>query len=476
MTGVAIIGSGMVRFGRHASRSIKSLTEEAVRTALEDAGLEQHQLQAAVFANSAWGRNEGQTSIRGQVALRAMGIGAIPVLNVENACAGGSSALHTAILGVRAGAYDVALAVGAEKVDHPNRLFMLAGFLGGLDVSDLENVLAAYRREILAYPAPGPHARNTAEPDDSPPSTWRSMVHPFAQVKRLLDPLGQTKHATHLAQALIVLGTTLGWDKLRLLLRAWRDQHSDQAHSPFMDVYAVAARRHMKLYGTTQRHLAQIAAKNHLHGASNPLAQYQFALSTDQVLADKLVSYPLTRAMCAPIGDGAAATIVCSEGFVAQHGRRGAIRVRSSGLASGRDRTEHEADIAQRLAERAYAEASLEAKAIDLAELHDATAFGELHHTETLGFCTEGDGGNFAASGATALGGALPVNTSGGLECRGHPIAASGLAQIHELVLQLRGLAAGRQVAGARIGLAQNGGGAIGNEEAAMCIHILEAM
>jgi acetyl-CoA acetyltransferase len=141
---------------------------------------------------------------------------------------------------------------------------------------------------------------------------------------------------------------------------------------------------------------------------------------------------------------------------------------------TGSDRDLDGVDIGERLAGQAYEAAGVGPGDISLAELHDATAYGELHQTEAMGFCPPGEGGIHAESGATTLGGSQPVNTSGGLECRGHPVGASGLAQIYEIVTQLRGNAGKRQVEGARLGLAENGGGNIGVEEAAMCIHIFE--
>ena len=192
------------------------------------------------------------------------------------------------------------------------------------------------------------------------------------------------------------------------------------------------------------------------------------------MLADRAVAYPLTRAMCAPVGDGAAAALVCSEAFAKRHGLDRAVRVAASVLGQGSDRDLDGEDIGERLSKQAYEVSGMGPEAIDLAELHDATSYGEMHQTEVMGFCPVGQGGVYAVSGATTLGGQRPVNTSGGLECRGHPIGASGLAQIYEIVSQVRGEAGDRQVEGARIGLAENGGGNIGVEEAAMCIHILE--
>jgi acetyl-CoA acetyltransferase len=182
-------------------------------------------------------------------------------------------------------------------------------------------------------------------------------------------------------------------------------------------------------------------------------------MSVDEVLADKPIAYPLTRSMCAPVGDGAAAAIVCSEKYLKKLSAARPVKIRASVLGSGTDRDLDGEDIGERLAKQAYEIAGLGPEEISLAELHDATAYGELHQTEAMGFCPMGEGGIFAASGATRLGGRQPVNTSGGLECRGHPIGASGLAQIYEIGLQLRGEAGKRQVDGARIGLAENGGG-----------------
>jgi acetyl-CoA acyltransferase len=466
MSDVWIIGSGMVRFGKYLDRSIKSLNREVVNGALADAELDANDLEAAYFANSNWGRSEGQYCIRGQVALRAMGIQSIPVLNVENACAGGSSALHNAWLSVRAGQYDCVLAVGVEKIYQSNKAMMLSAFLGGIDADQIPETLKRYQQAEaeVGISAQFPQAASSSA------ETLPSKKSRFAKWKRSLS---LPKDSWELLQTGVVLGNSIGWKTLQTLMRHGGGMGA-KGHSPFMDIYSLAARQHMKKYGTTIEQLATIAAKNHHHSSFNPLAQYQFDLSAEDVLADRPVSYPLTRSMCAPIGDGAAAAIVCSERFLKRHSATRAVRVLSSILASGRDRSLDEEDIGARAGRRAYELAAVGPKDIQLAELHDATAFGELHHCETLGFCGEGEGGPYALSGITALGGVKPINTSGGLESRGHPIAASGLAQIHELVMQLRGEADRRQVSEARVALAQNGGGAIGVEEAAMCIHILQ--
>jgi acetyl-CoA acetyltransferase len=190
----------------------------------------------------------------------------------------------------------------------------------------------------------------------------------------------------------------------------------------------------------------------------------------------RLVRWPLTVPMCAPIGDGAAAAILCSGDYLKRLQRPRSVRVRSSILGSGTNRpiSDIEKVIAVRISRLAYDKAGVGPDEIHVAEVHDATAFGELHMTEALGFCPMGEGGPFAESGATRLGGKIPINTSGGPESRGHPIGASGLGQINELVTQLRHEAGERQVENCRFALAENGGGNLGFEEAVMCIHILE--
>ncbi|MCK4361940.1 MAG: thiolase family protein, partial [Dehalococcoidia bacterium] len=247
-----------------------------------------------------------------------------------------------------------------------------------------------------------------------------------------------------------------------------------EGRSIFMDAYATAARWHMDRFHSTQHQLAVICSKNHWHGSLNPLSQYQKPMSVEEVLTDKPVAYPLTRSMCAPVGDGSAAAIVCSEKYLSKLTNARPVKILASVLGQGVDRGIDETDIGERLSREAYEMAAVGPDDISTAELHDATAFGELHQTEAMGFCPLGEGGSYAETGDTKLGGTKPINTSGGLECRGHPIGASGLAQIYEIVTQLRGEAGNRQVEGARIGLAENGGGNIGVEEAAMCIHILE--
>jgi acetyl-CoA acetyltransferase len=252
---------------------------------------------------------------------------------------------------------------------------------------------------------------------------------------------------------------------------------SNKPYSAFMDVYAAFARSHMRRFGTTQRQLAAVSAKNHRHSVHNPLSQYQQAYTVDEVLNAPPITYPLTLPMCSPISDGAAAAILCSASGLERLriDRQRAIRVLASVIQSGSDRPED--DLARHCtvlaARRAYDEAGLGPQDVDLAEVHDATAMGEIIQVENLGFCGFGDGGPMAERGDTSIGGRLPVNPSGGLQSKGHPIGATGLAQIHELVVQLRGEAGLRQVSQARIALAENGGGLEGIEEAVACVTIL---
>lgn len=407
---VYVIGTGMTPFGRHANLDVKALTRQAVSLALADAGLQTTAIEAAYFANATQGHMEGQQMIRGEIALRGMGIGEIPVFNIENACASGSSALQLAVTALRAGDAEIALAVGAEKMVSPDRDRMFSVFDGAWDV--------ATARENL---------------------------------RRLVE-LGHG-------------------------IQPPRGTQSERPYSVFMDVYAAFARFHMNRFGTTQRQLAAVAAKNHAHSVHNPLSQYRKAFSINEVLAAAPITYPLTLPMCSPVSDGAAAVVVATAEGLRRHGigSNRAVRVLACVVQSGSDRPADEIDrhCTALAARRAYSLAGVGPADIDVAEVHDATAMGEVIQVENLGFCAYGEGGRLAESGETTIGGRIPVNPSGGLESKGHPIGATGLAQVHELVMHLRGEAGSRQVEGARIALAENGGGLHGIEEAVACVTIL---
>lgn len=411
MEDIYIVGIGMTPFGRLLDQSIRQLTASAVAAALRDADLpDPSALDAAFFANCVQGHMEGQHMIRGQVALREAGIGGIPITNVESACTSGSVAFNLAVTHLKAGEGDVALAVGAEKMYSADRARMFAAFDSGWEVAAAEQ----NAQRLLAV----------SEGFDVPE------------------------------------GTT-----------------SPRPYSVFMDVYAAFARDHMKRHGTTQRQLAAVAAKNHVHSQFNPLSQFRAPMSVDEVLAAAPITYPLTTPMCAPISDGAAAVIVATDTGLTRLGidRSRAIRVRASVIRSGTDRaladTPHA--ITALAARQAYERAGIGPEDVSVVEVHDATAMGEIVQTENLGFFAPGEGGPRAEAGETTLGGRLPVNPSGGLESKGHPIGATGLAQLFELTTQLRGEAGERQVEGATVALAENGGGLIGYEEASAGVTIL---
>jgi acetyl-CoA acetyltransferase len=200
-------------------------------------------------------------------------------------------------------------------------------------------------------------------------------------------------------------------------------------------------------------------------------------MTVDEVLADRAVTPPFTRAMCAPIGDGAASALLCSEQYLEHLPTRvqdRAVRVRATVLTGGYYRPIEAASLSRIAAQRAYDRAGLGPDDIDVVELHDPTSFSEIYQLEMLGFVPDGEGGPFVESGATGPPGPLPVNTSGGLLSKGHPVGATGLSMVYELATQLRGEAGPRQVEGAHIGLQENGGGVIGLEEAACSVMILE--
>lgn len=410
MEEIYVVGVGMTPFGRMLEKDIKTLTKEAVSAALADAQIGMSALEAAYFANASQGHMEKQHMIRGQVALRSMGIGQIPVVNVENACASGSSALNLAVNFLKAGGGDVALAVGAEKMFSRDRDLMFGVFDGAWDVSDTQEISERLMK--------------LGEGIDPPPGTM-----------------------------------------------------SDKPYSVFMDVYAAFARHHMATFGTTQRQIAAVAAKNHQHSVENPLSQYRTPYSVDEVLNAPPITYPLTLPMCSPVSDGAAAVVMATTAGLKRYGidQSRAIRVLASVIQTGSDRdpSDFVNHCTARAARRAYEIAGVGPEDISVAEVHDATAIGEIIQIENLGLCALGDGGAVSERGETTIGGRVPVNPSGGLESKGHPVGATGLAQVYELVAQLRNEAGSRQVEGARVAVGENGGGLHGIEEAVACVTIL---
>ena len=415
-----LIGTSCTRFGKQPGASFKALTREAYLAVLADAGLaDGGRIGNAWFGNCGMG-SWGQRNIRGQVCFTPLvQEGLFPervaMINVEGGCATASMALHGAWKDVLSGTAELSLAIGVEKTFVPD---------------SVPNA-AARQQEIF-----------DGGIDQLDPQEW--LAYYAAAGEQAGKPFNP----------------------------------KDAGGTLFMDTYGMQAAWHMKTHGTTQAQIAAGASKNHAMGAQNPLAQYRFEVSPEQVLADRLVSWPLTRAMCAPIGDGAAAALVCSAAFLQTLPaavRERAIHIRAAVITGGKYRRLDEPGLSQVAAQRAYAMAGLAPADIEVAEVHDATSFCEIYQAEMLGFCPIGQGGAYVAGGATTLGGERPINLSGGLVSKGHPVGATGLSMIHELALQLRGEAGERQQRGAHIGLAENGGGVIGFDEAACAVTILEA-
>jgi acetyl-CoA acetyltransferase len=240
--------------------------------------------------------------------------------------------------------------------------------------------------------------------------------------------------------------------------------------------FAMAAKAYMAETGATPEILAQVAVKNRRHASQNPYAQYREPITVEDVLSAPMIAEPLTRLSCCPTGDGAAAAVVVSERAAKRLGLKRLVRVLATSLSSGGYRAGPfgHFDIDQRAARAAFEMASIEPRDIDLAEVHDAFTATEIIHYEDLMLCERGEGSRMVVDGETALGGRLPVSTSGGLLSKGHPLGATGIAQVHEVVTQLRGEGGFRQVASARTGLTHCVGGFLDGDAASSCIHILQ--
>ncbi|MGE0827821.1 MAG: thiolase family protein [Hyphomonadaceae bacterium] len=378
MRDVSIIGVGMSAFAKRKEDSVADIAQPAILEAMRDAGVLPRDLNAA-FCGSVFSPGSS-----GQRILKGLGIHGLPILNVENACSSGSSALREAYIGIAAGLYDVALAFGVDKL------------------------------------------------------------------------------------------TALGGGALPLL-----DEDVEAGQGVIMPaIYAMRARRHMEEFGTTREQLAAIAVKNHKNSVHNPKAQYRETYTLEQILNSRPVAEPLTLLQCCPTGDGAAAAILCASDLA--HKFKGdPVRIRASVLRSGtftdkfRDMTVSELTVDT--AARAYEMAGLGPKDVNVLEVHDAFTIGELMYYEALGLCAHGEGGRVVDEGLAEIGGRFPVNPSGGLLSKGHPVGATGVAQIYEIVNQLRGRCEQRQVDDARIGLTHcTGGGSAGFDHVACTIHILE--
>jgi len=256
-------------------------------------------------------------------------------------------------------------------------------------------------------------------------------------------------------------------------LRARLGEGAEGNRSFFMDLYAGTAREYLERTGGSPADFARVSVKNHLHSSLNPHAQFRSTVTVDEVLASRMIVDPLTLLMCSAIGDGGSAVVFCAEDRL-RNGRdplKVAASVITSGL--GKPSTKHDESAVVRASRRAYEIAGIGPEDLDLIELHDAAAPAELVLYEELGLCPMGDGPKLLASGDTTLGGRLPVNTSGGLLGKGHPVGATGCAQVTELADQMWGRCGERQVPDVRVALAENGGGYIGSDSAAAVVTIL---
>lgn len=380
MSDIYIIGIDMIKFGRYPERTVPDLAAEAALLALDDCGLTINQVQILFCGNVMQA-----ASMPGQRMLTLIGQTGMPVFNVSNACATGATAFRGAVMAVKSGECDLALAVGVEQ--------MGKGLLGGNGAGvSTEGVLGS--------------------------KTTPTM---FSQI----------------------------------------------------------GIEHSRMYGTTFEQFAKVSVKNHHHSTLNPKAMYRIETPLDEVMNSEMISYPNTKLMCSVNVDGAAAAIVASEKKVRELGLMGqAIRVRASIMTSNPFSERHLAmpdfsSVTRIAAKAAFDQSGIGPEDIDLVELHDCFATAELVHYENLGLCGAGEAGRLIDEGETALGGRIPVNVSGGLLSKGHPLGATGIANLYEVSTHLRNNAGQRQVDGARIGMTHVVGGA--PEQGTACgIHILE--
>jgi acetyl-CoA acetyltransferase len=389
---VAILGTGMTDMSRR-DLSPEAMAYQATHEALADAGIAPDQLGLVIFANATAGRLNDQACVRGQSWLRKAGLNEVAVVNVDNSCAGGSSALHLATA-VAATLDRPVLALGVEKMWTGNRAETMAGIEDGL------------------------------------PADYRHDLHDL-------------RHADDNPAGSILMGLNNGW-----------------------------AQRIMDDRGVTPRQMAAAAVKAFDHASRNPLAQCQRTASIEEVLSAPQVAGVLTRLMCSSFTDGAAAIVV---GGPAISAPASAPRIIGSVARSGNGLLDYHDRLTQ-AADAAWETWGIGPDEFDLVELHDATAPEEIYALESLGFFGIGDAGPATEAGHTGADTpGLVVNSSGGLVGRGHPLGATGLAQVVELATQLRRRAGGRQIRGARLGLAVNTGGIIEGDAGFVGIHAVRA-
>ncbi len=363
MRKVAIVGGNMIKFGRYPDKDVVQLAAEASIAALKDAGCSIKDIELVVSGNL-----YQSNAMVGQRVMKEIGATGVPVVNVANACATGSTAFREAYYAVASGAYDTAMAVGSEQMGKMG----LLGAGGGGD---------------RAYSTEG------------------------------------------------VMGTGL-----------------------MPGVFGQAGAEHMRKYGTTQEQIAKIAVKNHHHGVLNPLAQYQVETPLEDVLNARVIAWPNTLYMCCPTGDGASAAILMSAEKAKKFTTK-PVWVAASILTSDpyQERNPTMFDIntvTRNAAKQAYETAAIGPEDLDMVELHDCFATAELVHYENLFLCGEGEAGKLIDDGETYNGGKIPVNVSGGLLSKGHPLGATGVANITEITWHLREEVGDRQVKGAKTGLA----------------------
>lgn len=378
MRDVAIVGVGMIKFGRYPEQQVTKLAGQACLLALKDAGVTLKEIELMVSGNL----NQANAMV-GQRVLREIGQTGIPVVNVSNACATGSTAVREAYMAVASGAYDVTLAVGSEQMGK-------MGLLGG-----------------------GGSGGGGVSPEG-------------------------------------IAGSGL-----------------------MPAVFGQAGVEHMRKYGTTAEQFAKVAVKNHKHSMANPYSQYQVEMSLEDVMNARVVAWPNTLYMCCPTGDGSAAMVLMSMEKAKQYTNK-PVKISASVLTSDpwteRDLTLPDVNtLTRNAAKQAYEQAGIGPEDLNVVELHDCFATAELLHYENLGLCAEGEAGRLIDEGETAIGGRIPVAPSGGLLSKGHPLGATGVANICEVVWHLRGEAGDRQVEGAKVGLAHVIG--LGS---ACTIHILQ--
>ena len=378
MRDVAIVGLGMIKFGRYPEKGVQELAAQACLLALKDADMSMKDLEIFISGNL-----YQSNAMIGQRILREIGQTGIPVINVANACATGSTAFREAYMSIASGAYDTAIAVGSEQM---GKMGLLGGGGGG-----------------------------------------GGGISPEGIVGSGLMPA----------------------------------------------VFGQAGVEHMREYGTTAEHFAKIAVKNHKHSMHNPYSQYQVEMSLEDVMNARVVAWPNTLYMCCPTGDGAAAIVLTSMDKARQH-TTVPIKVAASVLTSDpwseRDLTLPDVNtLTRNAAKEAFEKAGVGPDDLNLVELHACFATAELLHYENLGLCKDGEAGRLIDEGETYVGGRIPVNPSGGLLSKGHPLGATGVANICEVAWHLRGEAGNRQVEGAKVGLAHVIG--LGS---ACTIHILQ--